>query len=546
MVLATRCPHCETVFRVPDALLAASGGFARCGHCQQVFDARSNLLDPYAGSQRVEPATESASTLLPSAPVREPEAASETDESVLEAQTQAGARAQAENEAPAEAEVRARAEEAAARAQAQAEAHAQAQAEAEDEARAQAEAEAARAQAEAEAEARANAEAEAARAQAEAAAQAEAGDEARAQTEAEAARAQAETEAQAQAEARAEAQAEAARAQAEAETEAEAQAEAEGARAPTGSEAAEVRTEASRQAEPFLAEPAPQPELVANPQAATEAEAVQHFAPLEREPLTPDDGEPRFGAAPLARADTGPEPFAPRSAHDVHQDEKAPHLAPQLRASLHAQTEASAEPDVTADQPNVHAAGVPPLFAAPPESGVHERHFAMTREARARTPNRTLWVILGSIVSLALIVVLIAQLAWWRREAIMVYWPGSQALFAHACRELGCELTPPRDIDGLQVEASDLRQIDGPHRLELRVPLRNRYGIALAYPAIELTLFDDKNNVAIRRILAPQDYTPPGTAIAAGLPAHTTQLMIVRLDSGNAIATNFRVQIFYP
>ncbi|MGN6669084.1 MAG: DUF3426 domain-containing protein [Trinickia sp.] len=201
---------------------------------------------------------------------------------------------------------------------------------------------------------------------------------------------------------------------------------------------------------------------------------------------------------------------------------------------------------MNADQPNLHAASVPPLFAEPAESGAHERHFAMTREARAGAPNRMLWYILGSIVALALIVVLIAQLAWWRREAIMVYWPDSQPLFARACSEFGCKLTPPRDIDGLQVEASDLRQVDGPHRLELRVPLRNRYGIALAYPAIELTLFDDKNNVAIRRILQPQDYTPPGTAIAAGLPAHTTQTMIVRLDSGNAIATNFRVQIFYP
>jgi hypothetical protein len=38
----------------------------------------------------------------------------------------------------------------------------------------------------------------------------------------------------------------------------------------------------------------------------------------------------------------------------------------------------------------------------------------------------------------------------------------------------------------------------------------------------------------------------PGTPIAAGLPARTTQTMIVRLDTGNAVASNFRVQIFYP
>jgi hypothetical protein len=128
----------------------------------------------------------------------------------------------------------------------------------------------------------------------------------------------------------------------------------------------------------------------------------------------------------------------------------------------------------------------------------------------------------------------------------MVDWPDSQALYAQACDPLGCTVTPPHAIDGLQVEPSDLRQIDGPHKLELKMPLRNRYNVALAYPAIELTLLDDQNNVAVRRVLWPQDYVKPGTPIAAGLPARTTQTMIVHLDTGNTVASNFRVQIFYP
>jgi hypothetical protein len=156
------------------------------------------------------------------------------------------------------------------------------------------------------------------------------------------------------------------------------------------------------------------------------------------------------------------------------------------------------------------------------------------------------WKIVGSLVVLILFVVLLAQLAWWQRETIMVYWPGSQPLYAQACQQLNCDVAPPHDIDGLQVEPSDLRQIDGPHKLELKMPLRNRYNVALAYPAIELTLLDGQNNVAVRRVLWPQDYVKPGTLIAAGLPARTTQTMIVHLDTGDAVASNFRVQIFYP
>jgi len=172
--------------------------------------------------------------------------------------------------------------------------------------------------------------------------------------------------------------------------------------------------------------------------------------------------------------------------------------------------------------------------------------FPIMRETRPAETRRVGWVAAGVVLAVLLVIALLVQLAWWQREAVQVAMPRSQVLYAKACAYLGCQLTPPHDIDGLLVEPSDLRQVDGPHKLELKMPLHNRLNIALAYPAIELTLLDDQNNVAVRRVLWPQDYVPPGTVIAAGLPAHATQTMIVRLDTGNAVASNFRVQIFYP
>lgn len=43
MNLTTRCPHCQTRFRIVLDQLRISGGWVRCGHCQQVFDARQGL-----------------------------------------------------------------------------------------------------------------------------------------------------------------------------------------------------------------------------------------------------------------------------------------------------------------------------------------------------------------------------------------------------------------------------------------------------------------------------------------------------------------------
>ncbi|AXE93600.1 zinc-ribbon and DUF3426 domain-containing protein [Paraburkholderia sp. DD10] len=198
----------------------------------------------------------------------------------------------------------------------------------------------------------------------------------------------------------------------------------------------------------------------------------------------------------------------------------------------------------TAPRGPAAAASGEPFSVHPVNDGVDP--FPVVRETRPAEPRRVGWIIVGSVLAVLLIVALLAQLAWWQRETVQVYFPSSQALYVKACAQLGCQVTPPHDIDGLQVEPSDLRQIDGPHKLELKMPLRNRFNVALAYPAIELTLLDDQNNVAMRRVLWPQDYVAPGTPIAAGLPAHTTQTMIVRLDTGNAVASNFRVQIFYP
>jgi predicted Zn finger-like uncharacterized protein len=284
--------------------------------------------------------------------------------------------------------------------------------------------------------------------------------------------------------------------------------------------------------EPFAYQPEAGPPMEEPPQVWHKTErhtepAVDQTARVHGIP----DNEPRFGAAGVGTAGVG---------------------AAGLGAAAVGSAAFGAAAAAGTGGPGGSSSGGPAPAAASGEpfsvNPVNEGDdpFPVMRETRPAEARRTGWAIAASVVGLLLVIALLAQLAWWQRETVQVYFPRSQTLYAKACAQLGCEVTPPHDIDGLQVEPSDLRQIDGPHKLELKMPLHNRFNIALAYPAIELTLLDDQNNVAVRRVLWPQDYVPPGTPIAAGLPAHTTQTMIVHLDTGMAIASNFRVQIFYP
>lgn len=70
MALATKCPHCNTIFRVAADQLKLRGGIVRCGSCKEVFDGNATLLDPDAPYAPV-----AVPAPAPYAPVAEPEPA---------------------------------------------------------------------------------------------------------------------------------------------------------------------------------------------------------------------------------------------------------------------------------------------------------------------------------------------------------------------------------------------------------------------------------------------------------------------------------------
>ncbi|CAN0484575.1 unnamed protein product, partial [Phaeothamnion confervicola] len=64
MNLYTRCPKCETTFRVTTQQLQASSGQVRCGQCQNIFDAFATLTAQEPRPERMEPV---ASVITPQA-----------------------------------------------------------------------------------------------------------------------------------------------------------------------------------------------------------------------------------------------------------------------------------------------------------------------------------------------------------------------------------------------------------------------------------------------------------------------------------------------
>ena len=289
------------------------------------------------------------------------------------------------------------------------------------------------------------------------------------------------------------------------------------------------------------------PSRPARKDAANES-AVQPPADDRRKPFVRVSAPPDDRTQPTP---TRPEPPPTRFVNPV-DDRAEPFIGPDHRES-DAPPPRPAPPVEPAS--SWHDDEEPRFGARPPAPGAAHapsanEAFPVTREPRpASQPprrGRKAVQIAGYLLAAVLALLVLMQLAWWQREAVMVYMPGTRALYSDICTEVGCTFTPPRYVAGLQIESSGLRQVDGPHKLELKLMLRNRADVPLAYPALELTLLDDKSDVAIRRVLWPQDYARPGTIFAIGLPPQSAQPVVVRLDTGDAVAANYRVQVFYP
>ncbi|AFJ84886.1 Putative transmembrane protein [Burkholderia sp. KJ006] len=322
--------------------------------------------------------------------------------------------------------------------------------------------------------------------------------------------------------------------------------------APISTDAAERRVV---EAAAWPAEPAAAPhdtDASTLPAAETDPREPRFIAPAQSiEQAGADPVDPTAPANANADAHTHthfPEPDdvprEPRFAFTPAPPDAAPDASHAAERGVAAAGEPANAPDDAQSAAKPPAQPAVPFPAALTEDD--RPHFEVTRETRAPQRRGMLAGFFGGVVAATLGVLLFAQLAWWQRESVMIYWPVTQSWYRQACAALGCKVTPPRAIDGLRLNATDLRQLDGPRVLELKAPLTNRYRVALAYPSLELTLLDDTNHVTVRRVLAPRDYVRPGTPIDAGLPPGTTQTMVVRLDTNGASASNFRVQIFYP
>lgn len=138
-----------------------------------------------------------------------------------------------------------------------------------------------------------------------------------------------------------------------------------------------------------------------------------------------------------------------------------------------------------------------------------------------RLQTRLPFWILGNLL---LFTILLTQGVYFYGSDLARLSPSLKPTLAGVCHVLGCELTPPQDIN--LIDLMEARVAPHPKfnkALRIRATLVNRASFAQAFPTMEVTLSDNSGQVIARRAFKPVEYVektrvdgelmPPNVAI---------------------------------
>lgn len=163
----------------------------------------------------------------------------------------------------------------------------------------------------------------------------------------------------------------------------------------------------------------------------------------------------------------------------------------------------------------------------------------------APEPHAFLW----GFAALLGVLALLGQALLHYRTEISTQWPSTRPLLGAACEALGCELRLPRLPQWMSIESSDLQpERSRENVVVLNAVVRNRAAFAQEYPALELTLTDEREYAVQRRVLHPADYLRYAGAerLAQGIAGGAEAVLRVHLEGAAPGAVGYRVYLFYP
>lgn len=146
---------------------------------------------------------------------------------------------------------------------------------------------------------------------------------------------------------------------------------------------------------------------------------------------------------------------------------------------------------------------------------------------------------------LLLLVALGLQAVYFYRGELAAHYRSLKPVLLHMCAMLQCDVPLPQRPRLINIEASDLQNLDQarPGLLQLTATLRNHADHDLAYPALDLVLTNTREHTLARRIFMPREYLDKSRDAKAGFPAKAEMTVRLALDTGDLGAAGFRLDL---
>lgn len=170
--------------------------------------------------------------------------------------------------------------------------------------------------------------------------------------------------------------------------------------------------------------------------------------------------------------------------------------------------------------------------------------FIQDDEAREFQSKRRAWP--WAIGALLLLIVLLAQAAYFFRVDLAARLPSLKPALINYCQLLKCDVPLPQHTDLISIESSELEADPANiNQIILNVLLRNRASYAQAFPNLELTLNDSQDQPLARRAFRPADYLPAAGSETLGLQPNRELAIKLHLDTADLKPMGYRLVLFY-
>jgi predicted Zn finger-like uncharacterized protein len=265
---------------------------------------------------------------------------------------------------------------------------------------------------------------------------------------------------------------------------------------------------------------------------ATEYLQDDQASPQLELPVVPESARPTFVEAPIEESAEKPAETTAETVPTAHEE-----------LNFNLPEPSDAERHDTEQQDAGQQETIEPITSEQ-KSTFANSPVVLTPETTKKNKIHTwLWIAGSSL----LLILLLAQAAYFFRVELAANQPGLKPVLISYCRLLQCTVPLPQKADSMSIESSELEADPAQSSvITLNALLRNHAPYTQAYPNLELTLTDAQDKPLARRTFLPAEYLKSGEDEKEGLAANRELSVKLNLDTTDLKPSGYRLFLFYP